>query len=311
MVRETQDLPVAKGGPSRPTPSRHAFVGGNVWALDAVQAAAAPGELAGLEAAFAANRAAALQNLAGAADVQILLPDGPIPVDTPVEVKVRVFNRTGHKLPTGYADGRRVFLELRVDGQVVSGAYDGDAGALVADSQLAVFEAVHARSDGGLDHLVLHDTILRDTRIEPLGFRPDPDTTPVGITFLRETDGGAMGAVEWTYRIHVPASALGSGSTTVEARLYHQATTREYVEALAAANLTDGRGDRLQAIWEATGRAAPVLMKAAQVSAPLTASSEVVGGCGCRTTSGTAALLPALLVLLGWGATRRRRARAG
>src|SRR5262249_54577175 len=193
------------------------------------------------------------------------LPDGPIPVDTPVGVKVRVFNRTGHKLPTGYADGRRGFLELRVDGQVVSGAYDGDAGVLVSDPQLAGFAAVHARSDGGLDHLALHATNAKDTRTEPLGFRPDSDTAPVGITFLREADGGAMGAVEWTYSIRVPGSALGSGNTTLEARLYHQATTREYVEALAAANLTDGRGDRLQAIWEATGRAAPVLMKSAQV----------------------------------------------
>ena len=305
MVRAAQDVPVAKDGPVRPTPSGHAFVGGNVWGLDAVRAAAAPGELAGLDGAFAANRAAALQNLAGAADVQILLPDGAIPVDTEVQLRVRVFNRTGHKLPSGYADGRRVFLELRVNDQVVSGAYDGDAGVLVADPQVAVFEAVHARRDGGLDHLALHDTILKDTRIEPLGFRPDEDTAPVGITFLREADGGAMGAVEWTYRVRVPTSALGAGSATVEARLFHQATTREYVEALAAANLTDGKGDQLHAIWESTGRAAPVLMTSTRVSAPLTQGGDVVGGCGCRSTSG-AAVLPALLVLLAWGAARRR-----
>jgi hypothetical protein len=49
-------------------------VGGNVWGLDAVRAAAAPGELDGLDAAFAANRAAALQNLAAAADVQVSFP---------------------------------------------------------------------------------------------------------------------------------------------------------------------------------------------------------------------------------------------
>src|SRR5678816_1844395 len=210
MVRAAQDLPVAKDGPVRPTPRRHAFVGGNVWGLDAVRAAAAPGELAGLDSAFAANRAAALQMLAGAADVQILLPEGALPVETEVAVRIRVFNRTGHKLPTGYADGRRVFLELRVNDQVVSGAYDGDAGVLVSDPQLAVFEAVHARRDGGLDHLALHDTILKDTRIEPLGFRPDEDTAPVGITFLREADGGAMGAVELTYRVRVPSSALAA-----------------------------------------------------------------------------------------------------
>jgi uncharacterized protein (TIGR03382 family) len=304
MVRETQDLPVAKDGPVRPTPSRHAFVGGNVWGLDAVRAAAAPGELDGLDAAFAANRAAALQNLAAAADVQILLPDGPLPVDTDVQVKVRVFNRTGHKLPTGYADGRRVFLELRVDGEVVSGAYDGDAGALVADPQLAVFEAVHGRSDGGLDHIALHDTILKDTRIEPLGFVPDEDTAPVGIDFLRDADGGSLGAVEWTYRVRFPGAAGAAGTGTIEARLYHQATTREYVEALAAANLTDGKGDRLQSIWAATGQAAPVLMTSASVSAPL--GSGVTGSCACQTAGGGAALAPALLLLVGVVSRRRR-----
>jgi MYXO-CTERM domain-containing protein len=306
MVRETSNLPVAKGGPDRTTPSRHAFVGGNVWGLDAVRAAAAPDELDGLDAAFAANRAAALQNLAAAADVQVLLPDGPLPVETDVQVKVRVFNRTGHKLPTGYADGRRVFLELRVNDQVVSGAYDGDAGTLLPDPQVAVFEAVHARSDGGLDHLALHDTILKDTRIEPLGFGPDEDTTPVGITFLRDAAGGAMGAAEWTYRIRVPGSALAAGTATVEARLFHQATTREYVEALAAANGTDGKGDQLHDIWESTGRAAPVLMTSASVSAPLTQATGVTGSCACRSTGGSAAVLPALAVLLAWAARRRR-----
>ena len=114
-----------------------------------------------------------------------------------------------------------------------------------------------------------------------------------------------MGAVEWTYRVRLPASALAAGSATVEARLFHQATTREYVEALAAANVTDGKGDQLHAIWETTGRAAPVLMTSTRVSASLTQGGDVVGGCGCRSTSG-AAVLPALLVLLAWGAARRR-----
>jgi len=302
MLPEQGSLPVAKDGPLRTAPSRHAFVGGNVWGLDAVRAAA-PAELAGLDAAFAANRAAALSNLQQAARLEVLLPEGGLPVETESLLKVRVYNLTGHKLPTGYADGRRVFLELRVNGEVVSGAYDADAGALLADPQLAVFEAVHGRADGGLDHLALHDTILKDTRIEPLGFQPGQDTMPVGITFLRDTDGGAMGAAEWNYRVNFPAALLGT-SVTIEARLYHQATTREYVEALAAANLTDGKGEALLGIWEDTGRAAPVLMATAQVSAQLTA--DVSGGCGCHATGGTAAIVPGLALFLGWLARRRK-----
>ena len=194
--------------------------------------------------------------------------------------------------------------------QVVSGAYDGDAGVLVTDPQLAVFEAVHGRSDGGLDHLALHDTILKDTRIVPLGFVPDEDTAPLGIDFLRDQDGGSLGAVEWTYRVRFPGAALAAGTGTVEARLFHQATTREYVEALGAANLTDDTGDLLRSIWESTGRAAPVLMTSASVSAPLTQASGVTGSCACQATGGGAALVPAVLLLLGV-VSRRRRASSG
>ena len=222
------------------------------------------------------------------------------------QLKVRVYNLTGHKLPTGYADGRRVFIELRVAGEVVSGGYDGDAGTLLPDPQVAVFEAVHARADGGLDHLALHDTIVKDTRIEPLGFQPNEVTRPVGITFLRDGDGGVVGGAEWTYRVRFPAT-LDAGTATVEARLFHQATTREYVEALASANLTDGKGQALRSIWDSTGRAAPVLMTTAQATAQLTTQPpDVSGGCGCRTTTGSAAILPALALLLAWAARRRR-----
>ena len=304
MLPEPGDLPVGKGGPLRASPSRHAFVGGNVWGLEAVRMAAAPGELDALDAGFAANHRAALDNLAGAARLEILLPDGPLPVEQEVVVKVRVFNLTGHKLPTGYADGRRVFLELRVAGEVVSGAYDLDAGQLLADPQLAVFEAVHGRTDGGRDHLALHDTIVKDTRIEPLGFVADENTAPVGITFLRDGDGGVMGAAEWNYRVRIPSS-LGGGPVTVEARLYHQATTREYVEALVDANLTDGRGDVLHSIWEATGRAAPQLMASTQRTATLD-QPVVDSGCGCQASEG-ATLLPVLAVLLAWVGRRRLR----
>jgi MYXO-CTERM domain-containing protein len=239
--------------------------------------------------------------------VEVLPPSGPVAAGVEVEVKVRVTNLTGHKLPTGYGDGRRVFIELSVGDQVVSGRYDAAAGVLVADPQLAVFEAVHGRADGGLDHLALHDTIFKDTRIEPLGFQPDDDTRPVGISFLKASDGSALGAVEWTYRVTFPAELAGDAGV-VTARLFHQATTRDYVEALAQANATDSTGTQLLSIWNATGQAAPVEMASVSRSVPLVTLDEagVSGSCGCHATSGSAAVFPALaaLVLL---ALRTRR----
>ena len=192
-------------------------------------------------------------------------------------------------------------------GEVVSGAWDGDAGVLVTDPQLAVFEAVQGRADGGLDHLALHDTIFKDTRIPPLGFQPGPDTEAVGSPYMTGSDGGVLGVAEWTYRVRFPAPSATDAGVLISARLFHQVTTAEYVEALAAANLTDGNGDKLRAIWEQTGRAAPVEMARSERVVSVDPRSEVSGGCGCHSASGSATVLPALAILVAWAFRRRRQ----
>jgi MYXO-CTERM domain-containing protein len=286
--------PVAKQGPDRDQPRRHTFVGANVWGLDAVQLAAP-----GLDAGFAETRAAALRNLQAAAELTLVPPPGGLVPGVENLIKVRVTNKTGHKLPTGYADGRRVFIELSVGGQVVSGLWDGNTGVLVADPQLAVFEAVHGRADGGLHHLALHDTVIKDTRIPPLAFHPDEDTGPVGSPYLTDADGGVLGVAEWSYRVQLPSSA--DGGVSIAARLLYQSTTIEYVEALAAANGTDENGNQLRCIWEQTGRAAPVEMARSNVLV-----DQASEGCGCHSASGSAAVLPALAILVVWAFRRRR-----
>ena len=306
MEVQQGDLVVAKDTTvTRTNPLKHTFAGANIWGLAAVQAA--DPTRAEFASDFAATSAAALRSLQSAARVELLPPSGPVPAGSEVELRVRVTNLTGHKLPTGYGDGRRVFIELSVGDQVVSGRYDATAGDLVPDVQLAVFEAVHGRADGGLDHLALHDTIFKDTRIEPLGFQPDADTAPVGIAFLKGADGGALGAVEWTYRVTFPAELAGDAGV-VTAKLFHQATSRDYVEALAQANATDSAGTQLLSIWNSTGQAAPVEMTRATQSIPLVSigDSAVTGSCGCHATSSSAAFLPALVVLVALALRRRR-----
>jgi glucose/arabinose dehydrogenase len=295
---------VGQGGMPRPDPPQHTFVGGNVWGLDAVLAAAP--ELQPYADAFAATQAAARRNLAAAAELSIFLPTGPLLSGTTVPVTVRVTNLTGHKLPTGYADGRRVFIELSINGHVVSGAYDGDAGTLVQDAQLQVYEARHGQADGGSDHLALHDTVFKDTRVPPQGFRPTLDTAPVGTTYLTDTDGGVLGTAEAIYQVAIPADVGPDAGVTITARLFHQATTRRYVEALEAANGTDATGTTLLAIYAATGNAAPVEMTSAEVTAPVVPGA-VTGGCGCASTTGaTTALAMAVVGLFVLGARHRR-----
>ena len=290
--------------PGRTDPRRHTFAGANVWGLDAVLAATP--QLQVYADAFAATRAAALRSLAAAAELTLVVPSGPLPSGTAVPVTVRVRNLTGHKLPTGYADGRRVYVELSVNGQVVSGGYDADAGVLVADAQLQVYEAEHGRADGGADHLALHDTVVKDTRIPPAGFQFTADTAPVGTTYLRDADGGVLGVAEATYQVGMPALTGADGGVTITARLLHQATTRHYVEALAGANATDSTGSTLLAIYGATGKAPPVEMTRIQVTAPLV-PGPVTGGCGCTSTGGATTAVAMAWVGLMVLARRRRR----
>jgi len=291
-------------GPLRTDPRRHTFAGANVWGLDAVLAAAP--ELQPYADAFAATKAAALRSLAAAAEISILVAPGSLPAETPVQVTVQVKNLTGHKLPTGYADGRRVFVELSVNGQVVSGGYDDTTGTLSGGTDLQIYEAEHGRADGGTDHLALHDTVIKDTRIPPLGFRPTVDTAPVGTTYLTDGNGAALGVAQTTYQVVMPPLAATDGGVTISARLFHQATTRHYVEALANANFTDGTGDRLLALYDATGRAAPVEMASTEITAALV-PAPVTGSCGCAATGGGGAAATALLALFAMAGLQRRR----
>ena len=59
---------------------------------------------------------------------------------------MRVVNHSGHKLPTGYPEGRQMWIHLKAydaGGQVIyeSGAYDPVTGILVRDADIQVYEA--------------------------------------------------------------------------------------------------------------------------------------------------------------------------
>jgi MYXO-CTERM domain-containing protein len=241
---------------------------------------------------------------------------------TTFDVSVRVTNLSGHKFPTGYADGRRAFLQVELtDGQGRSlgllGRYDEATARLDPATELRVWESVQAEHlpGGGHHewHIAKNDTIVKDTRIPPLGFRPEGAaaiamTAPVGadygpVTGMRNHD---QVAVRFT-----GLQPLAAGTVRVTARVFYQSTTRELIEELARANTTDDRGARLVAIWEQTGRAAPRLI--ASQSAEVTVDvSPPAGdaGCGCGVggdPGGAGALLLGLAVLASTRPRLRRR----
>ena len=300
--------PVAKMGPYRAQPQRHTFAGGNVWGLDAVLQANP--DLQPLAAQFAETKRWAMKNLNEAATLALTVPaDGYLGEASKVTVKVT--NHTGHKLPTGYADGRRVFVQLEVDGVVLSGAFT-DAGTVLPGGQpLRVYEAVHGRAGSGPgEHLALHDTIVKDSRIPPQGFQATLLTAPVGVDWFNAGDGGYLPYDEASFVVPLNGKAPGS-TVNVTARLFMQTTTPEYVHFLAEENRTDDAGQVLKGVFDALGGAPPLLMAERSASFRLSDSPQGTGGgqsgqeghgpaaCGCHAAAGGLWLFGLALLALG------------
>jgi MYXO-CTERM domain-containing protein len=271
--------------PARPGQRRHDFLGGNEWG-PALLRAAFPGEL---DAEFDAARAATQASLRSAATVTFVEPPATGAAGSTARVRVRITNNTGHKLPTGYEDARQIWVQVRVGGRVVSGAFVDDE--LVRDAQARVYEFDPGHVEGGRvvhsDFVAQHTVVISDTRIPPRGMRPDARTAPVGRDY--------------------------AGGEPVTVRLLYRATTKHYVETIAAANTTDNRGRELLRLFNASGRAAPYEMATVSTTVHVTAAAAPGDdGGGCRVGPGAAKPSGAwafglALALVPWAARRRRR----
>jgi hypothetical protein len=190
---------------------------------------------------------------------------------------VRVTNETGHKLPTGYPEGRRMWLHVRAfdasrtvlfeSGRYVfSTATLSGFGAIPSDPDydpyLHVWEVAQGISPalapvvgmpaGRSFHLVLNNTVLKDNRIPPRGFTNAAfeaiDAAPVGAAYA---DGQYWDEV--TYPV-------GSGAVAAEVTLYYQTAAREYVEFLRDENITTAAGNILFSLWDEHNQSVPVEM---------------------------------------------------
>ena len=292
---------ISKGlQPPRTNPRQHALAGGNVWGLEAVQAAN-PDIATEFGDRFAVTKAFALQNLQSAAKLELSILSQAA---TTAQVRLRVTNRTGHKLPTGYADGRRVVIQLLVDGVVVTGGFDG--GSLVNDNQLRVYQAQHGRAAIGVsEHLALHDAVVKDSRIPPTGMVATAQTQPIGVSWFAQGDGGLRDYDDATFTVPLAGALADGAKVKLTARLLYQSTTPEYVQFLATENHTDDAGRQLLDIYNATGRAPPIEMNKVEaeltISRPMVVDAgsgggtggggggrELVGGCHCQSGPGFA-----------------------
>ncbi|HEY8378261.1 MAG TPA: hypothetical protein VIK91_17315 [Nannocystis sp.] len=214
--------------------------------------------------------------LAGAATLEVTAP-AAVDLQTGIDAwTVKVINNTGHKLPTGYSEGRVMWLEVTATygDQVVyaSGRWLPGQG-LENDPQQRTYEAIAVSYQSGeTNHLLLNDLWLLDTRIPPKGLQRDIETDPVGdrYTLLPDETWPHWDEVTYTFG---PAEVvdLDPGESDVldlRVRLLYVINTPAYLEFLAAENVTNDAGLAAQALFPPEPD--PLVLAAWSSSVPLT-----------------------------------------
>jgi len=253
------------GTPLRNDLPLHDFAGGNTF-IPLTLAALWPGEVNGSALDAVVGRARNL--LQRAATLQVTSPSSGL-------LRVRVTNETAHKLPSGYPEGRRIWINVKLfdaAGTLVAetGRYDTASANLIYDVGLKVYEikpGISPTLAGALGltagpsfHFVLNDTIYKDNRIPPRGFTnaafESIQSPPVGYTYA---DGQYWDDTDYT---------LPNGIAYAEVRLFYQTISREYVEFLRDENRTNDWGTRFHDAWAAAGSSSPELMASATWGTP-------------------------------------------
>lgn len=236
----------------------HDLTGGNIWVPDIINTFF-PGETNAAALAAGKQRAAYMLQNAAMLNVKGVAPNAV----------VEVTNQTGHKLPSGYPEGRRIWINVKAyssTGTLLAefGAYD-TATATLTTSNTKVYEiklgmtpdieAASGRSnlpDGSSFHFVLNNRVVKDNRIPPRGFTNAAfraiQSEPVGYSYA---DGQYWDRTAYT---------LPEGTTYCVVNLYYQTTSKEYIEFLKTRNTTNDLGTRLYDAWALSGRSRPVLM---------------------------------------------------
>ena len=251
--------------PLRPDLPQHDLAGANSWVPRAIYSLDQSLELYDIEYAngqelevFEAAIARNVAMLEAASDLSLSKVGN--------DVVVRITNQTGHKLPTGYAEGRRMWINVQFyapSGALLleHGAYDASTATLTT-GDTKVYEAVfgldaNMATTTGLPeapsfHFALNNKIYKDNRIPPRGFDNAAfeagQAHPVGATYAN--------GQYWDDTSY----AIPAGSRWAIVSVYHQTTSKEYIEFLRDENTTDGKGDIAYDEWVAAGKSAPVLM---------------------------------------------------
>lgn len=242
---------IAVGGPVR-TVGKHQWIGGSTTWQDGISqvwdSVVADTRFDATQTAN--NKALSLDLLQRAATLDLAVVNG--------QLEAKITNNSGHKLPTGYAEGRRMWIEvyeLRGATPVfTSGLMAGVVGPLISDPYLKKYEVklglsdAHAQAIGRPElagegfHIILNNKIFKDNRIPPRGFDnaafAGRDMQPVGASYA---DGQYWDTTY--YPIHPEADAIS-------VRLMYQTASTDYLDFLASeANFSVGDAVRGPTNW--------------------------------------------------------------
>jgi hypothetical protein len=255
------------GAPTRSDLPLHDMMGGNTFVVDIV-------------ANFYADEVDAGQLAAAKTRAEYMLQNAATLEVTPEDfgITVRVTNETGHKLPSGYPEGRRIWLNVKAYDSLgtvcyESGAYDFATADLTHDEDAKIYEIQPGLSPGlagalGLPagksfHFVINDTVYLDNRIPPRGF------TNANFEVI-QSHPVAYAYADFQYWDDTQYF-LPSIAESVAVTLYYQTTSKEYVEFLRDENHTNSAGQDLYDAWFAQGKSAPVVMGRVSTAVQVTA----------------------------------------
>jgi hypothetical protein len=275
----------------RPDMPQHSFAGANTWVVQAIRNSMLPEDADSIglsQEAIDQATARTIAMLQSASDMTLSVQGSLL--------NVRVTNESGHKLPTGYPEGRRMWLNVKfknAKGQVIAerGAYDS-ATAVLNDRDTKVYLAKQGLSPAiakltGLAagpgfHLALANKVFFDNRIPPRGF------TNAAFNAI------GSGAVGYSYadgqHWDDTQFAVPAGATQATVTLFYQTTTKDYIEFLRDANTTNTAGQTAYDLWVGAGKSAPVAMDSA-VIAITPANPADLNGDGSVNASDLAILL--------------------
>jgi hypothetical protein len=267
----------------------HGFNGAHTWGRHAVRALFPDSQTGLSDAAVADADARTLAMHQSAAELEAFERGG--------ELVVRAVNHTGHKLPTGFVEGRRMWIHVRfldVTGALLAehGAYDAVTADLTRNTK--IYEAHQGLDDavslitgipaGPSFHMAVNNVIEFDNRIPPRGFDNG------------EFEGFVAEPVGYSYPDQHywddSTFAIPAGAVTAEAELFFQTTSKEFIEFLRDTNTTNNAGQTAFDQWVAQGKSAPVMLDSSVLDLIVGACpAPIPYGRGKLTSNGTEPIL--------------------